>query len=120
MKNLKDIISDVEATHRDLRLEMLFNDYKNNKRNYNQQFIYDLRDELSKILNKEDFVNDFWFKDISQLDNIPSQGASITEVHDWLVYLRMLWSEYRSFDGFDENILSDNVLIEFKEQRGRF
>jgi len=111
MKNYKDLIASIEATHRDLKLEILFSDYEDNRPTRNVQFVNELRELLSTITNREKFLNDFWFVDLTMFKDIPEENFKEMNNRQFIHEIKMLYSEYKYYDTFaPQLILTDTVL----------
>lgn len=111
-KRLIEQIRKNEARHRDVKLEKILDpDYK--VKSNNQSFIDEVRDHLSTIINRNHFITTDWFINPDDFNDLGSCNCKVhyEEDEDFLNFLKVLYSMYRSYDDFQpEAIINKHML----------
>jgi len=110
LNKYKDIIANVEATHRDIKLEEIFSKETKVHRTANEKFITEISEHLSTIINAEELIKNNYF--VIEIEYGKYEYQYETTTRDFIGFLRMLYSEYKGMTGFAPNEVLNPILIE--------
>jgi len=115
----KDIIARVHARNRDIKLEELFSKESKVVRPANEKFIEEIIEHLSTCSNHMDILKNPYF--LIQLEVPDYKDQHEESTHNFISFLRMLYSEYKHQDGFTpETILNEILIDDFNTPRKSF
>ena len=115
----KDIIARVHARNRDIKLEELFSEESRVVRPANERFIEEVVEHLSTCSNYNDILKNPYFK--QPLDIPPYSKTHEETTGNFIYFLRLLYSQYKVQDGFQPELILNQILIDdFETPRKSF
>lgn len=115
IKQLLEIISNTNQRHRDYQIESILSDKEVSSNN--QLFINEVKDHLSTCINRNEFVNDYYFinPDLFVVEKLCDCKVHIENKEDFDKNIQLLYLSYRESEDFTpETLLNASFLEKLK------